>query len=270
MKRTVFILVSLIVFGIGLLTSCGSYKRITYLKDMDTLTTYVVPERPDAKITKGDRLSIVVTCKTPALAAPFNVISGASSIDLSTGEVKGDVKNPEGIGYTVDRDGCIDFPILGKLQVEGLTLAQLREHITDNIRERNYIKDPIVVAEFMNFQITVMGEVGTPGNYLVKDRAMTILEAIVQARDLTSSAMRDDVWVIRTDGNTKKLYSINLQSKSCFSSPVFYLQQNDIVYVRPRKSKLDTSAQLGLTISSMALSAISVIATILSITGVFN
>lgn len=260
----------LVVCCACLLPSCGSANRLTYLKDIDTLSTYVIPERPDARIGKGDKLSIVVTCKTPALAAPFNVISGASIIDPTTGEVKGDAKNGEGIGYTVDKEGFIDFPILGRLKVEGLTLVDLSDMITACIKENNYIKDPIVVAEFMNFKITVLGEVGAKGNYLVKDRTITIFEAIAQANDMTTSAVRDDVWVIRTEGNSKKVYTIDLQSKSCFSSPAFYLQQNDIVYVRPRKGKLDANAQLGLQISSMVMSTLSVVATILSLTGVFN
>lgn len=258
------------MFCAGILSSCGSVNRMTYLKDIDTMATYTVPERPDARICKGDRLSIVVTCKTPALAAPFNVISGASSIDPATGEVKGDVRTGEGIGYTVDKDGFIDFPILGRLQAEGLTLSLLQETIADNIRQKNYIKDPIVVAEFTNFTITVIGEVNSKGNFLVKDRSMTILEAIAQANDMTTSAKRDEVWVIRTEGNAKKVYPVNLQSKSCFSSPGFYLQQNDIVYVRPRKGRLDSNAQLGLQISSLVTSSLAVVATILSLTGVFN
>lgn len=270
MKNTILLFISLAMFCAGILSSCGSVNRLTYLKDVDTLATYVVPERPDAKIAKGDRLSIVVTCKTPALAAPFNVISGASSIDSTTGEIKGEVTTGEGIGYTVDKEGFIDFPILGRLKVEGITLLELREMIAATIKEKNFIKDPIVAAEFLNFTVTVLGEVGSRGNYLVKDRTMTIFEAIARANDMTTSALRDEVWVIRTEGNSKKVYPINLQSKSCFSSPAFYLQQNDVVYVRPRKGKLDSNAQLGLQISSLVTSSLAVVATILSLTGVFN
>lgn len=257
MKRSAFFLLIVTLFT---LSSC-SYKRLTYLQDMDLLATYDVAERPDAKIGKDDKLSIIVTCKNPALAAPFSIVSGNTSVDPVSGEIKAS-NTEEAKGYTVDKRGIITFPVLGEVQVEGLTLKELEKTIADKIIENNYIKDPVVIADFMNFKITMLGEVSNKGNYVIKDGSINILEAIALAGDLTTAAIRNDIWVIRTEDGKRSVYSVNLLSASLYDSPAFYLQQNDVVYVKPRKSKLDANSQLGLQISSMALSVLSTAASI--------
>lgn len=248
----------LCVAFVAVLSSC-SYKRLTYLQDMDTLTTYDVTEGPEAVIRKNDKVKILVSCTNPTLSAPFNLGGVEAAVDAVTGQISAPKTGLTAPEYLVDKNGDILFPILGSIHVEGLTMEKLREEVTRQIVERNLIKDPIVTVEFSNFQITVLGEVASRGNYLVNGNT-TILEAIAQCGDLTTSAMINDVWVIRTDGKRRIVYSLDLRSKSCYDSPGFYLQQNDVVYVKPRKSKLDANAQLGLQISGMALSVVSIIA----------
>lgn len=264
MKRLIVNRLAIVVAmaSVLLLADSCSWKRITYLQDMDTLTTYDVTDAPEVKIRKNDKIKILVSCTNPVLAAPFNLASGSADVDITTGSVSASGAGA-GVEYLVDRNGYILFPVLGDIYVEGMTLSQLMTEIAGQITTRNYIKDPIVTAEFANFQITVLGEVNGKGNYVVKDNKVTVLQAIAMAGDLTLSAQTDNVWVIRTDGRERKVYALDLRSKSCFDSPGFYLQQDDVVYVKPRKTKLDANAQLGLQISSLILSGASTAAMVL-------
>lgn len=248
----------LCVAFVAVLSSC-SYKRLTYLQDMDTLTTYDVTEGPEAIIRKNDKVKILVSCTNPTLSAPFNLGGVEAAVDAVTGQISAPKTGLTAPEYLVDKNGDILFPILGSVHVEGLTMDGLRDEISRQIVEKNYIKDPIVTVEFSNFQITVLGEVASKGNYLVNGNT-TILEAIAQCGDLTSAAVRNDVWVIRTDGKRRNVYSLDLTSRSCYDSPGFYLQQNDVVYVKPRKAKLDENGKLALEISGMSLSVVSIIA----------
>jgi len=269
-KIVIFALLAVLMVA----NSC-SYKRLTYLQDMDTLTTYDLTESEDVRIRKGDKIKITVTCSQPELAVPFNVVSGTPTIsgDGAIAKASVSVNSEAEEGYLVNKSGNITFPVLGDIHVEGMTLEELKADITNQIVEKKYIKDPIVLADFINFQITILGEVGSKGNYVVKNSKMTILEAIAQSGDLTNAAIRDDVWVIRTEDGHRKVYSVNLLSKSCFDSPAFYLQQGDVVYVKPRKAKLDANGQLALSITSTVLAGLSTIASVLywvSVAGVFT
>ncbi len=253
----------LLAICLVILSSCGASKKLSYLQDMDTLTTYDVTDEPDIKVSANDRLNITVTCKTPELAAPFNIASGAASVDINNGTVSAGALSTASNGYLVDKQGNISFPILGTINVAGKTLQEVRETIEGEIIAKNYIKDPIVLVEFVNFQITVLGEVNSKGNFIVSNSRINILQAIALAGDIPTSAVIDDIWVIRTEGRERNVYSINLKSKECFNSPAFYLQQNDIVYVKPKKTKLDASSQLALTITSTVMAGVSAIASIL-------
>ena len=140
----------------------------------------------------------------------------------------------------MDVNGEIDFPILGKLHVEGLTVSEVTKLIRDRIVQGNYIKDPIISIEFLNFKYTVLGAVGRNGTFSVDGDRVTLLEAIANAGDLTSKARIDRVAVIREVGNERQMFMHDLRSTDVFESPCFYLQQNDIVYVEPKYRKKDT------------------------------
>ncbi len=247
-----------------LLDSCA-YKRITYLQDMEPLTTYEFNDAPDTKIRKGDKVKIYVTCSTPELAAPFNITGPKNVVDLSTGKIDVTPTSVLGTEYLVEKDGTFDFPVLGHIYAEGKTLDQLRDDIAGQIKAKGYVKDPVVSIEFSNFNVTVLGEM-SPGIYSVAG-SISMLELIARCGDLNDYAMHEDLWVIRQEGNRKKVYSLDMTSKSCFDSPAFYLQQNDIVYAKPRRNKLDSSVTQIVQYSSILMTALSTVTMILVWTG---
>lgn len=243
------------------LASCGSYKKLTYLQDMEVLTTYDVKEQPNVLIGVNDKLRIVVTCQEPTLAAPFNLSTGVFSVNPETGESVTKLSSEAESGYVVDKNGYIDFPVIGLVKAEGLTLEGLREDLIDKIIETKYIKDPIVLVEFMNFQFTVLGE-ANPGNYNVPNGHINLLEALALAGDLKPSAKRNDVWVIRTENGQRMVYSVDMRSKDLFESPAFNIQQNDIIYVKPLKSVKDADATKRSSVITTVISALSTVSSI--------
>jgi len=244
-----------------LLDSCGSYKRTAYLQDMDTLTTYQVAERPDSRIHSRDKLNISVTCPNPSLAAPFSKNASVANIDpeaIANGAQAVAVND-----YTVDKDGFINFPVIGKIYVENVTLDELKKTIEQKIIDIHYIKEPVVTVEFLNFQITMLGEISTVGNYVITGDGVNILEALALARDLKPTANTKDVWIIRTENGQRKVYSINMRSKSLYDSPAFYLQQNDIIYAKPRKTRMDSDVTSVLSWIGIFTSLSSLLTTVL-------
>ncbi|MCI5815270.1 MAG: polysaccharide biosynthesis/export family protein [Prevotella sp.] len=233
----------LILVVLCVLASCGSNKNFVYLQDMQAGQGYPFENKHEAVIHRDDRLSITVSCKQPELALPFNVQSGAIRVS-SSGEVTqssdASIEAKEK-GYRVDIDGNISFPILGQLHVEGMTVSALTNHIRTLIIQGNYIKDPIVSIEFLNFKYTVLGAVGNNGTFSVKGDRITLLEAIANAGDLATNARVDNVMVIREVGNERQVYEHDLRNSRIFDSPAFYLQQNDVVYVEPKYRKKDAS-----------------------------
>ena len=259
--KNIIIKLALIVCAALSLTSCA-YKRLAYLQDMMPGVNYPVMAKHETTIRKGDKLEIVVTANSPALAAPFNLSKGASAFDATTGDVQYSVSDEEMSEYLVDQDGEITFPVLGDLCVEGMTPSELKLYIEDLIISKEYIREPVVKVNISNFTVTVLGETGV-GNYNIESNGINMFELIAMAGDLSTTAKRNDIWVIRNEGGIRKVYSINPQSRSAFDSPVFYLQQNDMVYVKPRKSKSDASMERLYRVMGTTLSAISSIGTIL-------
>lgn len=212
--------------------SCNTYRKINYLQD-------IVPDKAERiAINKGiliqpkDMISIVVSSRNPELALIFNlpVISYQAGSEVVSGQ-----GSQRLLGYVVDNDGYIDFPVLGLVKAAGLTRWELANEIKSMIIEGNYINDPVVTVEFMNFKISVMGEVTSPGTYNIEGDKITLLQALSLAKDLTIFGRRDNVSVIREQGDERIIYQVDLRSASIFESPAYYLQQNDIVYVEPNK-----------------------------------
>ena len=167
-------------------------------------------------------------------------------------------------GYRVDVEGNIDFPILGKLQVEGLKISEVKELIKNRIEEGNYIKNPLISIEFLNFKYTVMGAVGRNGTFTANGDQVTLLEAIANAGDLTYKARADRVAVIREIDGKRQIFMHDLRSTDIFDSPCFYLQQNDIVYVEMDKKYFNKeSRNLGWEIGRTLLSVASVVCSLL-------
>ena len=247
-----------------LLSSCASRKGIAYLQDMELGQRYLYDARYEATVYRNDRLSITVNCKRPELAIPFNAhgnsihVGADGNVSTSSGEVSGESAK----GYRVDVEGNIDFPILGKLHVEGLKVSEVTDLIKNRIIQGNYIKDPQVSLEFLNFKYTVLGAVGRTGTFTVKDDRITLLEAIANAGDLSSKAKINSVAVIREIDGEREIFVHDLRSKELFTSPCYYLQQNDIVYVEPRYRKKD-SEDRGFQVGSIFLSLASVIVSLI-------
>jgi len=250
MKRIIFILLA-----VACLSSCGAYKRLGYLQDMVPEQTYLVTRTPDTRINVGDRLGIEVMSSQPILATPFNIRPESSVRDTSAHGMTV-VGYPE---YEVDTKGRINFPVLGQIVVEGLTLKELTSLLVDEIRATNYLNDPVVTAVFTNFQITVLGEFNNPGAYVFPNGTVNIFDLIAKVGDLTESAQRDNIWVVRTIGETRKLYKLNSKSLSIYDSPAYYLQQNDLVYAPPLNNKMDASTSSFVTWLTTPLALLSTI-----------
>lgn len=233
-KKTVLMaLLCLLFLGSG---GCKSQKDYLYLADMTDDQGYAITQRYQPKIQRDDRLEISVSCKHPELAVPFNVSNGTFRVS-DTGNVgmSGVAANDQ--YYRVDNYGDINFPVLGKLYVAGLTIPEASDMIRQKIIDGNYIKDPIVTVEFKDFRYTVLGAVNSNGTYKGNGDRVTLLEAIAQAGDLATNADLGKIAVIREDGNTRKVHTVDIRSSDIFNSPVYYLAQNDIVYIRPKKPK---------------------------------
>lgn len=246
----------IILGGLALLLglcSCGSSKKLTYLQDMEFLENYPVKEEAEIRIQPKDRLDIMVTCKNPELALPFNIMGGMVRTDADGNMSSVTAGQEDKKGYVVDKSGCIDFPVLGQLVVAGLTLDELKGMITERIKEKNYLKEPIVMADFMNFQITMLGEVSNKGNYTIDNNEINLIQAIAMAGDLTNNAKREEILVIRTENGQRKVYPVNMLSKDLYESPAFQLQQNDVVYAKPNKSKSDGQFERRTTVISLLL-----------------
>lgn len=249
-KISILILLSLALMA----TSCGTYKRLGLLQDMEQDITYSMPLQPDAIIAKGDKLSIQIVCGTMELAKPFNIMNGTS---VSSGVIEEADKSSDFVneGYEVDKNGDIIFPVLGRMHIEGMTLKQVKERIESQIISRRYIKDPVAVIRFTNFSFTIIGE-GTNNIYHVPDGRVNIFDAIAMAGGLSEDAVRDDIWVVRTVDGKRRLYTINLKTKDCYYSPAFFIQQNDMIYIKPKDTKFDKVVSNRMTVLSTTISAI--------------
>jgi polysaccharide export outer membrane protein len=187
---------------------------------------------PGIVVQPKDVLSIVVSSRNPELSTGLNLPLHqfyAGSSEASSGY------NYRQLGYQVDLEGYIDFPVLGKLKVTGLTRERLANMIKQRLQE-DLIRDAIVTAEFMNFKISVLGEVRTPGTYSIADDRLTLLEALGRAGDLTIYGRRDNVLVRRENEGKVIFYRVDLRTEALLTSPVYYLQQNDVIYVEPNNT----------------------------------
>ena len=237
-------LLSIACVAVLMFSSCGSAKDIAYFQNKVVDRPEEVDKHSGIVIQPKDMLSIVVSSRTPELVVMFNlpVVSyqaGSESVS-SLGQQRL-------LGYVVDNDGYIDFPVLGKIKVSGLTRWELAELIKKKLVSEGLLTDVVVTVEFMNFKVSVIGEVNAPGTFTVEGDKVTVLQAIALARDLTIFGERDNVTVIREHDGKRTMYTINLCDVSMFDSPAYYLQQNDVVYVQPseiraRQSTTDDKA----------------------------
>lgn len=242
-----------ILSAILTLSSCATVKNIAYFQNKLVDQPEKIDKHAGIVIQPKDMLSIVVSSKNPELVVIFNlpVVSyQAGSEVVSSGYQRL-------MGYVVDNDGFIDFPVLGPIKVAGLTRWELAELIKGKLIDGGYLNDAVVTVEFMNFKVSVIGEVNSPGTYSVEGDKVTILQAISLARDLTIFGQRENVSVIRERDGERTIYEVNLCDVSLFKSPAYYLQQNDIVYVQPSdiKARQSTTDDKALRMTSIMVSS---------------
>ena len=242
-----------------LLMACSAPKEILYLQDISLIKEESINKNYEVIIHKDDLLAIIVNSKDPELALPFNM----PLISYQIGSQN--VGQQRLVGYLVNQDGNIDFPILGEIHVEGLTRMQVTELIKKRLISEELIKDPIVTVQFLNFKVSVIGEVGRPGTFDISGDRITLLEALSMAGDLTIYGRRDRVAVIREKDGKRSILYHDLRSSDIFQSPCYYLQQNDIVYVEPNKAKTGQSRINSNNSVGVWLSGVSVLASITSL-----
>ncbi|OAB29674.1 polysaccharide export outer membrane protein [Flavobacterium fryxellicola] len=237
----------LIVWLTVILTSCVSSEKMVYFQGNQDNLSHEDYEIYEPKIQKGDILSINVSAIDKGAAVPFNLYESTSTTE------------PIPITYIVDNDGEITFPVVGILKVEGITTKILKQQLTKTLAE--YLAKPIVNIRLVNFKVAVLGEVKTPGTYLIPNERISVIEAISLAGDLTIHGKRKTVMLIREQGGKRAFITLDLTDKKIFNSPYFYMAQNDVIYVEPNKTKLNSSAvgaNAGIILSSIS-SLISII-----------
>lgn len=263
-KLCFYALLFLAIYG---LSSCASSKNVAYIQNSNMVDLSESAFLYDARIMPKDVLTITVNTVNPEASAPFNLIvrntltNTSSSLGTSSGSLQ---------TYLVSNDGTIDFPVLGTLQVGGLTKLECEKRIHDKILPYlNANENPVVTVRMSNYKISVLGEVNRPGMFTVGNEKINIFEALAQAGDLTIYGVRNNVKLIREDANGRKeIYTLNLNDASIINSPYYYLQQNDIIYVEPNKVKAQNSGvgqttSLWLTSTSILISLASLMYSIL-------
>jgi polysaccharide biosynthesis/export protein len=222
MKKLLGLLLLTLLFN-----SCATKKEIVYfyegsenLNGQENLLDY------EPKIGKNDVLRINVSSSSinEEIVKPFQMKTGGQ-------QSGGGGQNPSLTGYLVSPEGTINFPVLGEVSVEGLTRMDIQKHLEYKIQ--NYVKEPIVDVRIVNFSVTVLGEVGSPGRIQITDGRVTMPELIAMAGDITYDGKRENITIIREEAGVRKIGTIDMTSTALFSSPYFYLKQNDIVYVEP-------------------------------------
>lgn len=247
MKNRFFYLLLLL----ALLTSCNTSKEILYFQDIAVNQSETIKDARDITVQPKDQISIVVSSKDPQLAALFNL----TKIQYRAGysDLRGGNNNGEISGYTLDEKGDIDFPILGTLHIADMTKSQIAALIKKRLIEENLVNDPVVTVEFMNLYFSVLGEVKTPGKYSITKDRISLLEAISMAGDLTIYGKRDAIFVIREENGERVTHWVDIRSKDIFNSPVYYLKQNDVVYVQPNKVRAGQSTINENSVKSVSL-----------------
>ena len=246
------------------LSSCRTVKDIAYFQNKAVNQPEKIDKHAGIVIQPKDMLSIVVSSRNPELVAMFNlpVVSyqAGSEVVAAGGQLRL-------MGYVVDNEGCIDFPVLGKLKVAGMTRWELSDMIKNRLINDGLLNDAVVTVEFMNFKVSVIGEVNSPGTYSIEGDKVTVLQAISLARDLTIFGRRDNVSVIREKGGERVIYEINLTDVDLFKSPGYYLQQNDVVYVQPSdiRARQSTTDDKTLRMTSIFVSGGSLLVSIASL-----
>lgn len=244
-----------------LVSGCTSYKKSLYLQNENVLNESLEGQLYDFRIMPKDELTITVSTTDPEASAPFYRKIGQTKESGNTSSIG--MNNADLLSYLVDNNGCIDFPVLGMIKVMGLTNRECEALLRQKLQP--YLKEvPNVTVRTSNYKFSVLGEVGKPGTYTTDAEKVTIFEALAQAGDMTLFSIRDDVQLLREDSTgVRRVYHLNLNEADVAQSPYFYLQQNDVVYVKPTRAKVRTNTFN--TNSSMWITLLSIVTSVTSL-----
>lgn len=242
MKLTSIFRAAPLIAAAAVLAGCATAGRVSYLTDMAYGESDPAGTAPELRIQQEDQLKIQVFCDEPQLAKPFRLTA-----------LDGTEKQ-----YKVDSLGRIEYPVLGMVDVQGLTIDELEDAIESGIRASGYIKEPKVEADITNLKVTVIGAVGNK-DIILQDNKTNLIQLLAQAGSPGTDCDLTDVMVIRTEDGVRTPYQVNLQTKEIYNSPVFYLRQNDVVYFKPKGVRITTSGDTILKIISPGLSLASII-----------
>lgn len=237
-----------LLFVVAFLASCASKKDVVYFQNASNFETIVSKNNFSPKFKVDDLVSIHISTLNMEASAPFNLFRGAA---------EGGIR-PEQVDYLIDGNGEIDFPVIGKIKIAGLSPEETR--VLLRIKLSDYLKGPIINIRLKNFKVTILGEVNKPGTYPINGERITILEAIGLAGDLTIKGQRENVKVIRDFDGTKVYTEVDLTNKDVLKSSVYYLTQNDVVYIEPNQSavtasSLDNRASILVSIASVLITS---------------
>lgn len=235
---------------IGLLYSCASKKDLVYLQGIENQKSYEASLRYEIKLQPDDLLSIVVSAENPEVTSPFNLPQVQGNVGATS---------QGGRSFLIDNDGFIDYPVLGKIKLGGLTRTEATTKLTTMIG--NYINEPSITMKVLNFKISILGEVLRPGNYTVNGERITILEALSLAGDMGIYGKRKNVLIIHDDEGKKTYTRIDITDANLLNSPQYYLAQNDVIVVEANRTKLNSSV-IGPNIS-LWLTSVSVLLSLL-------
>lgn len=244
-SKILMLLVPLVV-----LASCGTPANIPYFQDVQDGSRDSIAVSKTIRIRPGDKISIIINSQNPKISMMFNL----SYATRYVGAVNDDVINSQSTGvqgYAVSEDGCIDFPCLGRIEVAGKTREEIASYVKQRLVDEGLVQDPIVTVEYLNLKVSVLGEVNRPGRVNIDRDEYTILDALSAVGDLTIYGRRENVKVVRAENGIRNTYVVDLCSaQDLFSSPVYYLQQNDMIYVEPNDVRARQSTVNGNNVRS--------------------
>lgn len=249
-----FLKIACLLYVFNFLFSCASKRNVVYFQNASNFETLVDTDDFSPKFKVDDLVSIHISTLDNEASVPFNLIIGGTEGGIRA----------EQVDYLVDKEGQIEFPVIGKLKIAGLSPDEVRSLLRDELAD--YLKNPIINIRLKNFTVTILGEVDNPGTYPVNGERITIFEALGMAGDLTIKGLRENVLVIRDFDGTKVYNRIDLTKKEAMQSPVYYLTQNDVIYVEPNQSAITSSSLDNRATIAVSIASILITSTIILIT----
>ena len=253
------------ILGALLLASCATNKRAAYIQQVQTDIPTAIEQDYQIRIKPLDRLTVTINSKDPELAAPFNAASSYNSLNGLSSYSSSSNGNLQIL--TVDKEGKIQLPIIGEIDCDGLTRNELAKKIENTIRENGMVHDPIVIIQFADVKFSVLGEVARPGQFSITKDRISLFDALAMAGDLTIYGQRENVALIREENGMRTVHYFDLKNPDILTSPYFYLQQDDVVYVTPNKyqaqaGEINQNRSFYISLVSVAVSVATLLVTI--------